>query len=70
MHSAVVTHSPEIMGGTPVFAGTRVPVQTFLECLAGGDSLNDFLIAYPSVKREQLVAFLMEIEHQLTAKAG
>ena len=58
------------MGGAPVFAGTRVPIQTFLECLAGGESIGDFLQAYPSVTREQLVAFLMEIENNITAKAG
>ena len=43
--------SPDIMGGTPVFAGTRVPVQTFVEYLEAGDPLDEFLIDFPSVTR-------------------
>jgi len=46
------------MGGTPVFAGTRVPVQTLLDHLAGGDSIDDFLEGFPSVTRQQVVTFL------------
>ncbi len=46
------------MGGTPVFAGTRVPVQTLLDYLAAGDSIDDFLAGFPSVKRIQVIAFL------------
>ena len=54
-----VYHSdPEILGGTPVFTGTRVPVQTLLDYLEGGDTLDDFLTGFPSVSREQAVAFL------------
>ena len=48
------------MGGTPVFAGTRVPVQTLIDCLEAGDSIDEFLDGFPSVKREQVVAFLEE----------
>lgn len=46
------------MGGTPVFAGTRVPVQTLLDYLEAGDSIDDFLAGFPSVSRAQVVAFL------------
>ena len=47
---------PEIVGGTPVFVGTRVPLQNLIDCLEGGESVEDFLEAYPSVKREQAIA--------------
>jgi uncharacterized protein (DUF433 family) len=60
MNRSVVTASPEVMGGTPVFAGTRVPVSTLLDYLEGGDSIEDFLEGFPSVTREQVVAFLGE----------
>jgi len=46
------------MGGTPVFAGSRVPVQTLLDYLAGGDSIDDFLGGFPTVTRQQVIAFL------------
>ena len=49
----------EVLGGTPVFTGTRVPVQTLLDYLEGGESINDFLEGFPSVKREQVVSFLV-----------
>ena len=49
---------PEIMGGTPCFAGTRVPIQTLLDYLVAGDRLDDFLEQFPTVSREQAVAFL------------
>jgi uncharacterized protein (DUF433 family) len=54
----VIESSPEILGGTPVFAGTRVPVQNLIDYLEAGDSLEDFLEAFPSVKHEQAVAAL------------
>lgn len=46
------------MGGTPVFAGTRVPVQTLLDYLEAGESIDDFLDGFPSVTREQIISFL------------
>lgn len=58
MKQPIVTTSPEIMGGTPVFAGTRVPVQTLLDYLENGDSINEFLEGFPTVKRAQVIAFL------------
>ena len=63
-NSQVITRSPEIMGGTPVFAGTRVPVQTLLDYLKAGESINDFLDGFPTVTREQVLSFLDETERQ------
>ena len=60
MATRIVTASPEILGGTPVFAGTRVPVQTFIEYIKAGESIETFLEAFPSVTREQVLAFLDE----------
>ena len=54
----IITSSPEILGGVPVFAGTRVPVQNLLACLEEGDSIDLFLYDFPTVKREQVVAVL------------
>jgi uncharacterized protein (DUF433 family) len=56
--SSVVHSDPDILGGTPVFVGTRVPVRTLLDYLEAGDSLNEFLEDFPSVTREQAVAAL------------
>jgi uncharacterized protein (DUF433 family) len=58
MSRNLITNSPEIMGGTPVFAGTRVPVQTLFEYLEAGDTITDFLDGFPTVTREQVVALL------------
>ena len=54
----VVHCDPEILGGTPVFVGTRVPVKSLFDYLAAGDSLGEFLESFPSVTREQAVAAL------------
>jgi uncharacterized protein (DUF433 family) len=56
--SSVVDVNPEILSGTPVFVGTRVPVQTLIDYLEGGDRLDDFLQDFPTVSREQAVAAL------------
>jgi uncharacterized protein (DUF433 family) len=58
MSNAVVTSSADIMGGTPVFPGTRVPVQTLLDYIEAGDSIDAFLEGFPTVTRSQVVAFL------------
>jgi uncharacterized protein (DUF433 family) len=58
MSTPVVSRSPDVMGGTVVFHGTRVPVQTLLDYLEAGESINDFLEGFPSVRREQVIAFL------------
>jgi len=54
----VIHSDPTVLRGTPVFVGTRVPAQSLIDYLAAGDSLNKFLDAFPSVKREQAVAAL------------
>ena len=56
----VVTRDPEILGGEPVFAGTRVPIKSLFDHLEAGDSIGDFLEGFPSVKREQVLALLEE----------
>ena len=57
-HESVVRCDPDVLGGTPVFAGTRVPVKNLLDYLAAGDSLERFIDHFPSVPREQAVAAL------------
>lgn len=66
-NSPLISASPEIMGGTPVFAGTRVPIQTLLDYLKAGESIDDFLDGFPTVTREQVIALLEEAEKQLVA---
>jgi uncharacterized protein (DUF433 family) len=58
MAHPVVSRNPEVMGGTPVFRGTRVPVQTLIEYLEAGETIDEFLEGFPSVTREQVIAFL------------
>jgi uncharacterized protein (DUF433 family) len=70
MRSTVVTSSAEVMGGTPVFAGTRVPVDNLLDYLEGGESIDDFLEGFPSVTREQVITFLEETRARVVAEAG
>jgi uncharacterized protein (DUF433 family) len=53
-----ITRDPAVMGGTPVFAGTRVPAQTLLDYLVAGDGLEEFLAQYPTVSRQQALAAL------------
>jgi uncharacterized protein (DUF433 family) len=63
--SSIISVSPEIMGGTPVFSGTRVPVQTLLDYLKAGESIDDFLDGFPTVTREHVITFLEEAGKQL-----
>jgi uncharacterized protein (DUF433 family) len=65
----IVHSDPEIMGGTPVFVGTRVPVQSLFDHLKAGDSIEVFLDGFPSVKREQVVAVLALMEHEILTHA-
>jgi uncharacterized protein (DUF433 family) len=65
MKQTIVSRNPEIMGGTPVFAGTRVPVQTLLDYLEAGDTIDEFLEGFPSVTREQVIAFLEQAKDRL-----
>jgi uncharacterized protein (DUF433 family) len=67
---ALVVHSdPEILGGTPVFVGTRVPLRNLIDYLEKGHSLDEFLDAFPSVSRQQAVAALEAAHEALTARA-
>ncbi len=68
--SPLITSSPERLGGTPVFAGTRVPVQTLLDYLEAGAPLDAFLDEFPSVTREHAVAVLEVAKQALVAHAN
>jgi uncharacterized protein (DUF433 family) len=64
--SSVIESNPEVLSGTPVFVNTRVPVRSLFDHLEAGDSIDDFLEGFPSVKREQVIAVLEESkEHVL-----
>jgi uncharacterized protein (DUF433 family) len=65
MKQPIICRDPEIMGGAPVFRGTRVPVQTLLDYLEGGESIDQFLEGFPSVTREQVIAFLEDAKDKL-----
>jgi uncharacterized protein (DUF433 family) len=69
MGQPIITSSPEILSGTPVFAGTRVPVQALIDYLEGGETIEDFLAGFPTVKRAQIVAFLEEAAARMIAQA-
>jgi uncharacterized protein (DUF433 family) len=62
----VVTISPEIQSGEPVFAGTRVPVKNLFDYLKGGDSVDEFLTDFPSVHKSQVIELLDMAEHTFT----
>lgn len=64
----IVHSDPEIVSGTPVFVGTRVPAQALLDYLEGGETIDEFLDDFPSVTREQAVAFLTAAGRALFAK--
>ena len=67
MEQPVISCNPDVMGGTPVFFGTRVPVQTLLDYLEAGDSIDEFLAGFPSVSREQIIRFLEQAKDRLVA---
>ena len=67
--SSVVSANAVVMSGAPVFKGTRVLVQTLIEHLEAGDSIDDFLEGFPSVSREQVIAFLEEMKRRVLAYA-
>ena len=62
----VITISPDIQSGEPVFAGTRVPVKNLFDYLKGGDTIDEFLEGFPSVRREQVLELLNLAEHTFT----
>jgi uncharacterized protein (DUF433 family) len=70
MKHSVVSRDPEVMGGTPVFSGTRVPVQTLLDYLEAGEAIDEFLAGFPSVTRRQVIQFLEAAEDSLVHSAG
>ena len=59
----VIESNPEILGGAPVFRGTRVPIKSLFDHLEAGDSIDDFLEGFPSVRREQVIS-LLEISQE------
>jgi uncharacterized protein (DUF433 family) len=65
----MISASPEVMGGTPVFMGTRVPIQTLMDYLKAGESIDDFLEGFPTVTREQVIDLLEEASNQLVGMA-
>jgi len=67
MKQPIVSISPDVMGGSPVFHGTRVPVQTLLDYLEAGESIDD--AGFPSVARAQVIAFLEEAKTRIVEAA-
>lgn len=65
VEAQVISRSPDIMSGTPVFAGTRVPIQTIIDYLAGGHPLDEFLDDFPTVRREQALELLQRVKEML-----
>jgi uncharacterized protein (DUF433 family) len=66
---SVIHSDPDIMGGVPVFVGTRVPIRTLLDYLSAGDTLAEFLDHFPTVSREQVVAVLGQAAELLVSHA-
>jgi uncharacterized protein (DUF433 family) len=63
IYTLPISVNPKVMGGTPVFAGTRVPVSTLFSYLEKNYSLDEFLDSFPSVSKEAAIAVLVEAEH-------
>jgi uncharacterized protein (DUF433 family) len=63
--SKIINIDPEILGGTPVFNGTRVPIETLIDYLTAGDTIDDFLEGFPTVERDQVIEFLRQAEVQM-----
>jgi uncharacterized protein (DUF433 family) len=66
---SVIHSDPEILGGTPVFVGTRVPLKNLIDYLEEGQSVDEFLDDFPTVRREQVIAALEEAQQVLVARA-
>ena len=69
MKKRLIASDRRVMGGTPVFNGTRVPVETLIDYLEAGDSINDFLEGFPTVTREQVILFLEEAKEKTLVPA-
>ncbi|MBA3241221.1 MAG: DUF433 domain-containing protein [Acidobacteria bacterium] len=67
MKAQLIERDPEKLGGTPVFFGTRVPVQNFFDCLENGETLDEFLDQFPTVTREQALSILEASKETLLA---
>jgi len=67
--NTIIVRDPEILGGTPVFRGTRVPLQALFDSLEGGETLEEFLEGFPGVTREMAIAALEEAQQLLSSKA-
>ena len=70
MKQHVISRNPNVMGGMAVFHGTRVPVQTLFDYLEAGESIDDFLEGFPTVTREQVIAFLEEAKDRVVQAAS
>ena len=70
MNDKAISRNPSILGGIPVFSGTRVPIRILIEHLEAGDRLDDFLDSYPTVSRDQAIAVLKSAKMALTAESG
>ena len=68
MNNKVISKDPGILGGTPVFSGTRIPIRILIEHLEAGDRLDDFLDSYPTVSRDQAIAVLNAAKTALTGE--
>jgi len=67
IETSVISRSPDVMSGAAVFDGTRVPVQSLLDYLAGGHTLDEFLDDFPTVTREKAIRLLHEVSHSFEA---
>ena len=67
--NSVIKIDPDIMSGAPCFAGTRVPIQNLIDYLEGGDSIDEFLVDFPSVRRDQVISFLEEAKESVLSRA-
>jgi uncharacterized protein (DUF433 family) len=70
MNRNVVVVDPEILGGTPVFRGTRVPVKSLFDFIEKGDSIGEFLVNFPTVQREQVIVLLETARKKLVASTN
>lgn len=69
MNDTIISRHPDVMSGATVFAGTRVPVQTLLDYLEAGETIDDFLTGFPGVSRRQVNAFLEQAKNRLIETA-
>ena len=68
MKSKIIVTDPQTLGGTPVFRGTRVPLQTFIDYLENGHTIEDFLKGFPTVSRHKIISFLEEAKEKFLVK--